>query len=54
VEVLNTSKVVAPGIQVLVRYGNGVDAVTLHQWVFGSLGSVKVKLFFEQIINGNV
>jgi hypothetical protein len=25
-----------------------------HQRVFGSLGSVKVKLFFEQIINGNV
>jgi hypothetical protein len=26
----------------------------IHQRVFGSLGSVKVKLFFEQIINGNV
>jgi hypothetical protein len=26
----------------------------IHQRVFGSLGSVKVKLFLEQIINGNV
>jgi hypothetical protein len=25
-----------------------------HQRVFGSLGSVKVKLFFEESINGNV
>ena len=37
-----------------MRYGNGVDAVMFHQRMFGSLGSVKVKLFLEQLINGNV
>jgi hypothetical protein len=53
-EVLDTCEVLAPGVEILVRYWNGVDAVMFHQRVFGSLGSVKVKLFFEESINGNV
>ena len=44
----------APGVEILVRYGNGVDAVMFHQRVFGSLGPVKIKFFFEEFINGNV
>jgi len=54
VKVLDACEVLAPGVEILVRYWNSVDAVMFHQRVFGSLGPVKIKFFFEQIINGNV
>ena len=37
-----------------MRYGNGVDAVLFHEWMFGASSSVKVKFFFEQSINCRV
>jgi hypothetical protein len=53
-EVLDTGEVVAPGVEMLVRYRNGVNAVMFHQRVFGPLGSVKVKFFLEESINCRV
>jgi hypothetical protein len=54
IEVLDTGEVVAPGVEILMRDGNGVDAVMFHERVFGALGSVEVKLLFEKLIDGTV
>jgi hypothetical protein len=53
-EVLDTGEVVAPNVEIRMRYGHGVDAVLFHQRVFAPFGPVKVKLFFEKFINGRV
>ena len=53
-EVLDAGEVVAPSVEMLVRYGNGVNAVLFHERVFGSLGSVEVKFFFQKSIDCRV
>jgi hypothetical protein len=53
-EILDPCEVVAPGIEVFVRYGNGVDTVLFHERVLGASGPVKVEFFFEESINCRV
>ena len=54
VECCNTGKIVAPGIQLSVRVRYGLDLVVGHNRVRLPGGSVAVKLFFEQLVDGLV
>jgi hypothetical protein len=53
-EVLDTGEVVTPNVEILMRYGNGVDAVLFHERMSGPFGSMNVELFFQENINGRV